>query len=62
MLPPPRTPSAVLMELYGLGDRTGNAWNYIKGYNEDPSRAIVQALSTVEKVIELLEEKATSSR
>jgi hypothetical protein len=50
--------AAVLMELYGLGDRTGNAWQYIQGYNADPIKAVMQALSTVEKVLKLLEEAA----
>ncbi len=45
---------AVLMQLYGLGDRSGNAWNYIKLYSDDPIQAIVRALSTVEKVLALL--------
>lgn len=47
--------AAVLMELYGMGDRSGNAWQYIGGYNSDPVRAMVKALSTVEKVLELIE-------
>ena len=47
--------AAVLMDLYGLGDCTGNAWHYIQAYNKDPLKAIFQALSTVGKVLELLE-------
>lgn len=46
--------ACMLMHLYGLGDRTGNAWQYIKGYNSDPLKAIVSALSTVEKVLVVL--------
>lgn len=46
--------AAVLMRLYGLGDRSGNCWRYIAGYAKDPLRAIVRALTTVEKVLALL--------
>ena len=45
--------AAVLMSMYGY-DRTGNAWQYIKGYNEDPLRAIVKATDEVGKVLTLL--------
>ena len=54
--------AAVLMELYGLGDRSGNAWRYIQGYNADPIKAVMQALSTVEQVLKLLEEAARSRK
>jgi hypothetical protein len=47
--------AAVLMTLYGLGDRTGNAWRYIQSYSDNPLTAIQRALSTVEKVLILLE-------
>jgi len=47
--------AAVLMHLYGLGDRAGNCWQYISGYAPDPLQAIVKALGTVEKVLALLE-------
>ena len=46
--------AAVLMHLYGLGDRTGNCWKYIQYYASDPLQAIVKALGTVEKVLTLL--------
>lgn len=46
--------SAVLMQMYGLRDHSGNAWRYISRYNADPLVAVVKALSTVEKVIALL--------
>lgn len=46
--------AAVLMELYGLRDHTGNAWRYIKSYAGDPLTAITKALATVEKVLNLL--------
>ena len=46
--------AVVLMHLYGLGDRTGNCWDYIQLYASDPLQAVVKALSTVEKVLALL--------
>jgi hypothetical protein len=46
--------AAVLMELYGLGDYSGNAWRYISHYADDPLTAITKALATVEKVLHLL--------
>lgn len=46
--------AAVLMEFYGLGDHTGNAWEYINHYAEDPLLAITKAISTVEKVLAIL--------
>lgn len=51
--------SVVLMDLYGFTDNTGNAWNYIKQYSEDPLLAITKAIGTVERVLNvLLEEEA----
>jgi hypothetical protein len=53
--------AAVLMHLYGLGDYTGNAWPYIKHYNEeDPLNAVTRALADVEKVIDLIETLGTA--
>lgn len=49
--------ASVLMNLYGLGDRTGNSWNYIKHYNDDPLRAVMKALGTVEKVLSAIEQE-----
>jgi antirestriction protein ArdC len=46
--------SCVLMELYGLRDHTGNAWQYIKSYADDPLTAITKALSTMEAVLAVL--------
>ena len=46
--------AAVLMHLYGLGDRTGNCWRYVQQYNEDPLRAIMKATDEVGKVLALL--------
>ena len=39
--------AAVLMHVYGLGDHTGNAWQYIQSYNKDPLRAITDAADKV---------------
>ena len=46
--------SVVLMYLYGLGDRTGNAWHYISHYAQDPLEAIARAMDTVGQVLDLL--------
>ena len=46
--------AAVLMDFYGLGDNTGNAWNYIAKYSTDPLTAITKALGTVEKILSVL--------
>lgn len=46
--------AAVLMDLYGFEDTTGNAWNYISGYSEEPLLAITKALGTVEKVLQVI--------
>jgi len=43
--------AAVLMELYGYGDRSGNAWQYIAGYHPDPLVAITRAIGAVEEVL-----------
>lgn len=47
--------ATVLMRLYGLGDRTGNAWRYISYYSDDPLTAITRACGKVEQVLETLE-------
>lgn len=49
--------ACVLAQMYGH-DYTGNAWDYISSYNSDPLKAIFSALSTVEKVIALIEGEA----
>lgn len=49
--------AAVLSELYGY-EHSGNAWQYIESYNEDPLKAIYAALGTVERVLTLIEEIA----
>lgn len=46
--------AAVLMDLYGFEDTTGNAWNYISGYSREPLLAISKALGTVEKVLQVI--------
>lgn len=46
--------SVILMDLYGFEDNTGNAWNYISQYSEDPLLAITKAMGTVEKVLKVL--------
>lgn len=48
--------ACVLMDVYGLGDRTGNAWKYIKMYTPDPVKAVKEALGTIEKVFGVLNE------
>jgi hypothetical protein len=51
--------AAVLMHLYGLGDRTGNCWQYIQQYAMDPLVAITRALGTVEQVLALMLEPSS---
>ena len=46
--------AAVLMELYGLGDHSGDAWPYIEGYVNDPVAAIVRAVGKVGDILALL--------
>jgi hypothetical protein len=46
--------ACVLMEFYGLRDNTGNAWDYIARYADDPLTAITKALKTVEDVLGIL--------
>ncbi len=53
--------ATVLMHLYGLGDRTGNAWKYIQTYHKNPLAAIQRALGTVEQVLTFLEEVPCSA-
>lgn len=45
----------VLMELYGLGDRSGNCWRYISWFNPDPLKAIREALGIVERILTWIE-------
>ena len=46
--------AAVLMQLYGLRDHTGNAWQYIEHYNANPLTAIMKATSKVGEILALL--------
>lgn len=46
--------SAVLMDLYGVGDSSGKAWSYISHYSDDPLIAITKAMGIVEKVLAIL--------
>ncbi len=48
--------ACVLMHMYGLGDRTGNTWEYVKMFDNNPMRAITRALETVGKVLEYIEQ------
>lgn len=45
--------AAVLSEMHGE-PYTGNAWNYIWSYSSDPLISIVKAISTVEKVLDVM--------
>ena len=46
--------AAVLMDLYGYSDHTGNAWQYISHNAKDPLIAISKAMGTTEKVLKVL--------
>lgn len=46
--------AAVLMEMYGHSDHTGNAWHYIKKFAPDPLMAITSAMKTVEEILTVL--------
>jgi hypothetical protein len=46
--------AGVLMGVYELGDWTGNCWDYISQYSEDPLTAITQALGDVGAVLEII--------
>ena len=46
--------TVVLMDFYNLGDHSGNAWEYISQYANDPLIAVTKALGTVEKVMSVL--------
>ena len=54
--------ACVLMQVYGLKDTTGTTWNYIKSYNpENPTGAILSALDTIGKVLDLIVTAAAES-
>jgi hypothetical protein len=44
--------ACVLMSLYGLRDTTGESWQYIKGYNKDPLKALYKVLNDCKAVID----------
>jgi hypothetical protein len=51
--------ACVLMQVYGLRDTTGYTWEYIKSYNpENPIKAIMEALDTIDKVLNQILETA----
>jgi len=52
--------ACVLMELYGIRDHTGNAWNYLSSYSDDPLTAITKGMSAIEDVIALLTSPITT--
>ena len=52
--------ACVLMQIYGLRDTTGYTWEYIKSYNpENPIKAIMGALDTIDKVLDQILETAS---
>jgi hypothetical protein len=54
--------ACVLMQVYGLKDTSGVTWEYIKHYNPDnPTGAILAALDTIGKVLDLIVTTATES-
>jgi hypothetical protein len=51
--------ACVLMQVYGLRDTTGYTWEYVKSYNpENPIKAIMEALDTIDKVLNQILETA----
>lgn len=50
--------AAILMEMYCNTDQSGNAWRYIQGYNQDPIKAVMNALRDAGKVLDLILGKA----
>jgi hypothetical protein len=50
--------AAVLMEMYGYSDHTGNAWHYIKKFAPDPLLAITSAMKTVEEILKVITNEA----
>ena len=54
--------ACVLMQVYGLKDTSGITWNYIKSYSpENPIGAILSALDTMGKVLDLIISAASES-
>ena len=51
--------AVVLMEMYGFGDRSGNAWRYIKRYYPtDTLKGIKDCVNIVGEVLAYIEELA----
>jgi hypothetical protein len=46
--------ACVLAEFYAIGDRTGNAWSYMKLFHNDPLTAIQKSIAHVEKILAFL--------
>jgi hypothetical protein len=44
--------ACVLMQIYGLHDITGYSWSYIQSYNHEPIKAIMEALDTINKILD----------
>lgn len=51
--------ACVLMDIYGYGDYSGNAWDYIGGYHSDPLKAIMKASVKVGEILALIETETT---
>ena len=49
--------ACVLMDIYGYGDFSGNAWDYIGGYHKDPLKAIMKACKKTEEILTLIEKE-----
>jgi hypothetical protein len=50
--------AVVLAEIFDCGDFSGNAWEYIKGYNDNPVDAISSALYTVTQIVDFVIDNA----
>jgi len=46
--------AATLMDMYGMGNHTGNAWRYISHYAADPLQAIMKASAKVGEILEMI--------
>lgn len=49
--------ATVLMHLYGMGERTGNCWEYVQRYATDPMKAITAAVEDVSKILDVIMEE-----
>lgn len=48
--------ASVLMDLYNIGDTTGNSWAYIQKYAKDPIEAVMASLKDVEAILAAIEQ------